>query len=209
MPLVQEFTPEESEDRLYNLVSDYLRRDNLQALPASQRQLMTLVLRKLLASSHLRHRRRARHDRQAPARRSLRSRRAAPNSATTNWSRTTKRSTKPRRNGPTRTPSSRLRPSRPRVPSRRKSPTSTRSRRWRPPSSTTPRARRCSKALASAFAKAAASSGAAQKAIIFTESRRTQEYLLRLLADTPTRRHRPVQRLEHRRALEGDLQATG
>jgi superfamily II DNA or RNA helicase len=50
-PLVEEFTPEESEDLLYNLVSDYLRRDNLQALPASQRSLMTLVLRKLLASS--------------------------------------------------------------------------------------------------------------------------------------------------------------
>ncbi len=51
LPLVEEFTPEESEDRLYQLVSDYLRRDNLQALPASQRSLMTLVLRKLLASS--------------------------------------------------------------------------------------------------------------------------------------------------------------
>ncbi len=51
LPLVQPFTPEESEDRLYNLVSDYLRRENLQALPASQRSLMTLVLRKLLASS--------------------------------------------------------------------------------------------------------------------------------------------------------------
>ena len=51
LPLVQEFTPEESEDRLYNLVSNYLQRDNLQALPASQRALMTLVLRKLLASS--------------------------------------------------------------------------------------------------------------------------------------------------------------
>ncbi len=50
-PLVEEFSPEESEDRLYNLVSDYLRRDNLQALPVSQRSLMTLVLRKLLASS--------------------------------------------------------------------------------------------------------------------------------------------------------------
>ena len=50
-PLVEEFTPEESEDRLYNLVSEFLRRDNLQALPASQRSLMTLVLRKLLASS--------------------------------------------------------------------------------------------------------------------------------------------------------------
>ena len=51
LPLVQEFTPEESEDRLYHLVSEYLQRDNLQALPAGQRSLMTLVLRKLLASS--------------------------------------------------------------------------------------------------------------------------------------------------------------
>ena len=51
LPLVEEFTPEESEDRLYDLVSEYLRRPNLQALPASQRSLMTLVLRKLLASS--------------------------------------------------------------------------------------------------------------------------------------------------------------
>ncbi|HXT69639.1 MAG TPA: SNF2-related protein [Vicinamibacterales bacterium] len=50
-PLVQPFSPEEGEDRLYNLVSEYLRRDNLQALPNSQRSLMTLVLRKLLASS--------------------------------------------------------------------------------------------------------------------------------------------------------------
>ena len=51
LPLVEEFTPEESEDRLYQLVSEYLQRENLQALPASQRSLMTLVLRKLLASS--------------------------------------------------------------------------------------------------------------------------------------------------------------
>ena len=51
LPMVEEFTPEESEDKLYHLVSEYLQRDNLQALPASQRSLMTLVLRKLLASS--------------------------------------------------------------------------------------------------------------------------------------------------------------
>lgn len=31
LPLVEEFTPEESEDRLYHLVSEYLQRDNLQA----------------------------------------------------------------------------------------------------------------------------------------------------------------------------------
>ena len=51
LPMVEQFTPEESEDKLYQLVSDYLCRDNLQALPNSQRSLMTLVLRKLLASS--------------------------------------------------------------------------------------------------------------------------------------------------------------
>ncbi len=50
-PLVEEFTPAESEDRLYDLVSEYLRRENLQALPSGQRSLMTLVLRKLLSSS--------------------------------------------------------------------------------------------------------------------------------------------------------------
>lgn len=49
--LVEDFIPEESEDRLYNLVSDYLQRPNLQSLPSGQRALMTLVLRKLLASS--------------------------------------------------------------------------------------------------------------------------------------------------------------
>jgi superfamily II DNA or RNA helicase len=51
LPLVEDFTPEESEDRLYDAVTEYLRRPNLQALPASQRALITLVLRKLLASS--------------------------------------------------------------------------------------------------------------------------------------------------------------
>lgn len=51
LPLVEEFTPEESEDLLYEQVSEYLRRPNLQALPAGQRALITLVLRKLLASS--------------------------------------------------------------------------------------------------------------------------------------------------------------
>ncbi len=43
--------PVESEDAFYHLVSDYLQRENLQALPPSQRKLMTLALRKLLASS--------------------------------------------------------------------------------------------------------------------------------------------------------------
>jgi ERCC4-related helicase len=49
--LVQEFIPSAEEQRLYDLVSEYLQRPTLYALPASQRQLMTLILRKLLASS--------------------------------------------------------------------------------------------------------------------------------------------------------------
>ncbi|MFP3089371.1 DEAD/DEAH box helicase [Treponema sp. TIM-1] len=51
LPLLEPFTPEESEDRLYNLVSTYLQRPNLQALPTGQRTLITLIVRKLLASS--------------------------------------------------------------------------------------------------------------------------------------------------------------
>lgn len=50
-PLVQEYFPSEDEITLYNWVSDYLQRPKLYALPTSQRQLMTLILRKLLASS--------------------------------------------------------------------------------------------------------------------------------------------------------------
>ncbi len=49
--LVEEFYPSDEEQRLYEMVTDYLQRPSLYALPASQRQLMTLVLRKLLASS--------------------------------------------------------------------------------------------------------------------------------------------------------------
>ena len=49
--MVQEFYPSAAEQQLYELVSDYLKGEKLYALPASQRQLMTLILRKLLASS--------------------------------------------------------------------------------------------------------------------------------------------------------------
>jgi SNF2-related domain/DNA methylase len=45
--LVQEFYPTPEEQRLYDLVSDYLQRPTLFALPASQRKLMTLILRRL------------------------------------------------------------------------------------------------------------------------------------------------------------------
>lgn len=51
LSICEDFTPEANEARLYELVSEYLQRDNLQALPSGQRSLMTLVLRKLLASS--------------------------------------------------------------------------------------------------------------------------------------------------------------
>jgi ERCC4-related helicase len=49
--IVQEFVPHQDEQRLYDLVSEYLQREELFALPKSQRKLMTLILRKLLASS--------------------------------------------------------------------------------------------------------------------------------------------------------------
>jgi ERCC4-related helicase len=51
IPITQEFVPTPEEQRLYDLVSEYLQRENLYALPSSQRKLMTLILRKLLASS--------------------------------------------------------------------------------------------------------------------------------------------------------------
>lgn len=49
--MVEPFYPTNEEYQLYEGVSAYLQRDKLYALPTSQRQLMTLILRKLLASS--------------------------------------------------------------------------------------------------------------------------------------------------------------
>lgn len=51
IPITQEFVPTADEQKLYDMVSEYLRRPSLQALPSSQRSLMTLIMRKLLASS--------------------------------------------------------------------------------------------------------------------------------------------------------------
>ncbi len=51
IPLTIKFEPSEAEQKLYEDVSDYLQKEILYALPASQRHLMTLILRKLLASS--------------------------------------------------------------------------------------------------------------------------------------------------------------
>lgn len=51
IPITEDFTPSRDEQRLYDQVSAYLQKENLQALPNSQRQLIELVLRKILASS--------------------------------------------------------------------------------------------------------------------------------------------------------------
>jgi len=51
IPLTQDYIPTEQEIELYNGMSEYLQRPILFALPSSQRQLITLILRKLLASS--------------------------------------------------------------------------------------------------------------------------------------------------------------
>lgn len=49
--ILEEFYPTADEQKLYDMVTDYLVKPKLYALPNSQRQLMTLILRKLLASS--------------------------------------------------------------------------------------------------------------------------------------------------------------
>lgn len=51
VPITQDFTPTDEELYLYDAVSSYLQRLKSFALPTSQRSLMTLVLRKILASS--------------------------------------------------------------------------------------------------------------------------------------------------------------
>lgn len=49
--ITQEFIPTLEEQNLYDYISEYLRKEVLYALPSSQRQLITLILRKLLSSS--------------------------------------------------------------------------------------------------------------------------------------------------------------
>ena len=51
IPITQTFIPTEAEWTLYEKVSSYLQREVLFALPKAQRSLMTLVVRKILASS--------------------------------------------------------------------------------------------------------------------------------------------------------------
>lgn len=50
-PITIRFEPTEEETRLYDLVNRYLQRELLYALPKGQRHLLTMIMRKLLASS--------------------------------------------------------------------------------------------------------------------------------------------------------------
>ncbi len=180
-PIVEEFTPEESEDRLYSLVSEYLQRDDLQALPSSQKTLMTLVLRKLLASSTFAI---------AGALNSLSSRLEeklandiAANSPDEDlgqdYESLDETSEEWDENG---APEPLTQADRDAI---RKEAAELRSFSALATSIThNAKGKALLKALAIAFAKAK-ELGAAEKAIIFTESRRTQSYLLRLLSDSP------------------------
>jgi ERCC4-related helicase len=51
VPITITFEPNEQEQELYDKVSTYLQRSLLHALPSNQRHLLTLIIRKLLASS--------------------------------------------------------------------------------------------------------------------------------------------------------------
>lgn len=180
-PILQEFTPEESEDRLYHVVSDYLQRDNLQALPASQRTLMTLVLRKLLASStfaiagalsSISKRLKAKIGRQEPAKsleEELGENYEALDETAEEWSEPD--------------PVEPLTPGDRAAIEREIADLDGFAR-----LATSIEHNAKGKALLAALGialKRTAELGAASKAIIFTESRRTQDYLVRVLADSP------------------------
>lgn len=49
--MLETFKPSDKEQELYEKISAYLQREDIQALPKSQRHLITMVMRKLLASS--------------------------------------------------------------------------------------------------------------------------------------------------------------
>ena len=180
-PLLEEFTPEESEDRLYEVVSEYLRRPNLQALPASQRSLMTLVLRKLLASStfaiagalsSISQRLKDKIKKQEPAEtveEELEKDYEALDETAEEWSEDE--------------------PPEPLTDADRQAIEAEigdldRFARLATSIEQNAKGKALVKALAVAFKKAV-ELGAAEKAIIFTESRRTQSYLVRVLADSP------------------------
>jgi adenine-specific DNA-methyltransferase len=181
LPLVEDFIPEEAEDRLYDLVTEYLQRENLQALPASQRSLMTLVLRKLLASSTFAiagalasmaarlQRQLDKHDASAPLDEELGQDYEALDAASEEWGED--ESIEPL----TATARKAIEAEIADLNSFAKLAGSI---------DHNAKGKALLKALGVAFKKAD-ELGASQKAIIFTESRRTQAYLLRVLADSP------------------------
>ena len=181
LPLVEEFTPEESEDRLYHLVSEYLQRENLQALPIGQRSLMTLVLRKLLASStfaiagaltSISNRLKAKLRQQEPARpleEELDEDYEALDETIEEWSNGESVETL------TETDRAAIEQEIADLDAFAALATSIEHN---------AKGKALLKALDVAFVKAR-EFGGAEKAIIFTESRRTQDYLLRLLSDSP------------------------
>ena len=180
-PILEEFTPEDSEDKLYHLVSQYLQRDNLQALPASQRSLITLVLRKLLASSTF-----AIAGAMASIARRLQSKLDADTALGApeadlgqdyeTYDETAEEWSEDDSQEPlTSTDRQAIEAEINELTSYAKLATSI---------DQNGKGKALLKALAVAFVKANAL-GAAQKAIIFTESRRTQSYLLRVLANSP------------------------
>jgi adenine-specific DNA-methyltransferase len=184
LPLVQPFTPEEGEDRLYNLVSDYLRRENLQALPASQRSLMTLVLRKLLTSStfaiagaldsmsqRLQLRLKKADATAQPIQEQLQGDYEALEETAEEWP----------ENGSPQTLSVEDR-----AATQKEIADLEEFRQLAVSITHNAKGRALVSALEIAFAKAA-ERGAAPKALIFTESLRTQSYLLRVLAESPWR----------------------
>ena len=179
--MIEPFDPDESEDRLYHLVSDYLQRDNLQALPPSQRSLMTLVLRKLLASSSfaiagalnsIANRLKARLKAEEPSttlEEDLDEDYESLDETAEEWD--DDESPGPLSAGD-------------RAALEKEVEELEAFAQLAVSIDHNAKGRALLKALEVAFAKAA-ELGAAEKAIIFTESRKTQSYLLRLLADSP------------------------
>lgn len=181
--ILEEFSPDEAEDRLYNLVTAYLQRDNLQALPASQRTLMTLVLRKLLASStfaiagaltSIANRLQKRLDQSKPISlvEELDEDYEALDETAEEW---------PEDDGAFLTKSDQRALELEIIELREFSSLATSIEQ-------NAKGRALLKALDVGFAKAR-EFGADEKAIIFTESRKTQSYLLRVLADSPYSDH--------------------
>lgn len=181
--ILEEFSPDEAEDKLYNLVTDYLQRENLQALPASQRSLMTLVLRKLLASStfaiagalsSISNRLQNRLDQSAPPSltEELEADYEAMDETADEWS----------EDEPEPLTEADQRALEREIEELREFAALATS------IEQNAKGRALLKALEVGFAKAR-EFGADEKAIIFTESRRTQAYLLRVLADSPYADH--------------------